>query len=200
MHGLINRSIEAFLRGTYGDALWQRVCAASGCPAEGFEAMLDYPDRLTEALIAAAVEALGKPREVLLEDVGARLASYENLRRLLRFGGVDFLDFLLSCSELPDRARLAVPDLDLPGIEVGGIAGNRITLRLPSAWPGYGALMAGLLRAMADDYGALVLIDHAQDPGAERVTVELLDARHTDGRQFRLAQTGTEGFAAGGAP
>jgi hypothetical protein len=47
--------------------------------------------------------------------------------------------------------------------------------------------MMGLLRAMADDYGALVLMDTlANDGGAEVIQIQLLDQRHSKGRQFDL--------------
>ncbi len=58
---------------------------------------------------------------MLLEDLGTYLVSHPNvqgLRRLLRFGGAGFIDFLHSLDELHDRARLAVPDLDLPQLEL----------------------------------------------------------------------------------
>jgi hypothetical protein len=46
----------------------------------------------------------------------------------------------------------------------------------------------GLLRAMADDYGALVVIDHAGPaPGGERVSIQLLDHQFATGRRFTLA-------------
>ena len=54
--------------------------------------------------------------------------------------------------------------------------------------PGVGHVVVGLLRAMADDYGALVLLDHqGADDGAEVVSIHLLDQRHTEGRRFDLA-------------
>jgi len=55
--------------------------------------------------------------------------------------------------------------------------------------PGWGLVLAGLLRAVADDYGALALIDRVPlDDGRDLVTVHLLDESHASGRRFDLAQ------------
>jgi hypothetical protein len=41
---------------------------------------------------------------------------------------------------------------------------------------------------MADDYGALVVIDHAgPTPGGERVSIQLLDHQFATGRRFILS-------------
>lgn len=48
MHGLINRSIQAFVQETHGPATWRAVAAEAGIDPEGFEAMLHYDDALTE--------------------------------------------------------------------------------------------------------------------------------------------------------
>ncbi|MBK5945337.1 hypothetical protein CCR83_02450 [Rhodobacter veldkampii DSM 11550] len=213
MHGLVNRSIQCFLGDTYGADLWAAVAAKAGAPVEGFEAMLRYDDALTCDLIQAATLRLGKPRAALLEDLGAYLVTREPLRRLMRFGGVDYTEFLLSLEDLQGRGLMALPDLDLPELGLESGAAGRFTLTVTAAQPGWGAVFAGMLRAMADDYGALALIEHVAPPvdhettGAgqtgpgqpapvrlgpqaaaqEWVTVELLEARFASGRRFDLA-------------
>ena len=54
---------------------------------------------------------------------------------------------------------------------------------------GIGHIVVGLLRAMADDYGMLALIDFDQTlpSGEEVVAVHLLDYRHSNGRIFDLS-------------
>ncbi len=192
MHGLINRSIQRFLCDTYGAPLWQQVGEASSAPAEGFEALLPYDDALTFAMLDAAADRLGKPRDALLEDLGAFLVTLEPLRRLLRFGGVDYADFLMSLDELPARARMALPEIDAPHLVLTVEGAGRLKLSVRGRVPGWGLVMSGLLRAMADDYGALALIDVAPTSAVEttcdHITVELLDASHTRGRRFELAQ------------
>ena len=189
MHGLVNRSVQCFLRDTYGADLWAAVAAEAGVVSEGFEALMQYDDPLTDAVVDAAARQLGKQREALLEDVGIYLVTLEPLRRLLRFGGASYEDFLHSLDELPDRARLAVPDLDLPDLMLHAVAPGRFRLDCSNPRPGFGAVFAGILRAMADDYGALVLIDVGGTAGAvETVGIELLDTAFAAGRGFDLAR------------
>jgi len=194
MHGLVNQSLQCFLQDAYGTACWDEIRRGAGVDALGFEAMLIYDDAITEALIAAATARLGRPRDALLEDLGHYLVTWpgrDTLRRLLRFGGESFADFLHSLGRLRDRGRLVLPELDLPEITVREASGGRFRLLL--RWPGpcYGPAMVGLLRAMADDYGALALCERQPMPrarGAELVHVHLLAATHSEGRAFDLGR------------
>jgi hypothetical protein len=191
MHGLINRSIQSFLRDTYGQELWRRVARDARLGFENFEAMLAYDDALTDAVLNAAARALDRPREALLEDLGTYLVSHPNLeplRRLLRFGGVSFVDFLHSLDDLPERGRLAVPDLELPRFELHPLSAQQFLLRCTAPRPGFGHVMVGVLRAMADDYGALAMLDYTgRDGRVETITIDLLETRFAAGRPFSLA-------------
>jgi hypothetical protein len=127
----------------------------------------------------------------LLEDLGTYLVSHPNLerlRRLLRFGGVSYLDFLHSLEDIPDRGHMALPDLDLPRLRLVDCGEGLFRLHVSVLFSGVGHVVVGLLRAMADDYGALVLLDHGgNDAGDEVISIHLLDHRHSEGRRFDLA-------------
>ena len=106
MHGLINRSLQCFLRDTYGQPAWDAVVREARLDFDSFEAMLTYEDDLTDRVINAAAEVLHRPRETLLEDMGHYLVSHDtqiSLRRLLRFSGVNFADFVNSLDVDPDH-------------------------------------------------------------------------------------------------
>lgn len=198
MHGLFNRSIQCFLRDTYGPEVWAQVVRQAALGFDSFEALLIYDNALTHAVLAAAADVLHRPRETVLEDLGIYLVSHpntESLRRLLRFGGVSFVDFLHSLEDLPDRGHLALPDLDLPKLRLSDQGEGQFCLTCAGLIPGIGHVIVGLLRAMADDYGALVLLDHAgaatdDMTGGERISIQLLDHRHSAGRRFDLAVAG----------
>lgn len=195
MHGLINRSIQGFLRDTYGGALWAEVACKASLGFDSFEPMLQYDDAQTDAVLAAAARLLRRDRAGLLEDLGTYLVAHpaqEGLRRLLRFGGVDFPDFLASLEDLPDRARLAVPDLDLPRLVLRDEGSARYGLTCAGGMPGSAQVMLGLLRAMADDYGALVVLEDRglRPDGAEEIGILLLEPRFAAGRRFDLAGPG----------
>jgi Haem-NO-binding len=188
MHGLVNRSIQHFLTETYGADLWREAAAEAVLPPEGFEAMLTYEDAQTFLLIDVAAARLRKPAAAIWEDYGMFLVTLEPLRRLMRFSGVDYGDFLASLDELHERAELAVEGIGLPQLSVEMRGDGRVTLRHDPTWPGFGLALAGVLRAMADDYGALALIEPCE--GECRVEVELLDAAHSTGRDFVLSARG----------
>ena len=186
MHGLINKALQAFLTQTYGDALWRRVADDARLGFDGFEAMLTYDPVLTDRVLDAACRALGRDRDGLLEDMGTFLVTspaLPGIRRLLRFCGASFEELLLSLDDLPDRVQLAVPDLRLPAITVDdtGRAVFRVTCQ--PGLPGLAPVVLGLLRAMADDYGVLALLDTG---GNGVIEVRLIDRRFADARAFRL--------------
>ncbi len=193
MLGLINRSFQFFLSDTYGPAMWDSVASEAEIGMSGFESMLKYDDKLTEQVIDAASTLLNRPRESLMEDLGTYLVSHESLltvRRLLRFSGVNFSDFLNSIEELPERGRLVLPDLELPDLDLLDLGGGHFRLRCTSGLAGAGHIVMGLLRAMADDYGALVLLDHlGSDRGAEVIQVQIADQALYEARPFSLGMT-----------
>jgi hypothetical protein len=193
MYGLINRSFQNFLADTYGREMWQRVHRRAGFPFADFEPMLPYDDELTDQLISAASAELKKPHESVLEDAGTYLVSHpnaESLRRLLRFGGGDFIEFLQSLDDLPERARLAVPDLDMPEIFLDEITTRNFNIEVKSCYSIFGHVLLGLLRAMADDYGALVFMEYQGRTGTTQVlTLNVLETSFSKGRSFELGTT-----------
>lgn len=190
MHGLINRSIQCFLRDTYGPQVWSDVAVAARLGFDSFEAMLSYDAELTEAVLTAACDHLDKRRDALLEDLGTYLVSHPNveaLRRLLRFGGTTFEELLHSLDELHDRAVLAVPDLEMPRLELRDHETSVYTLIVSHPYPGFGHVMVGVLRAMADDYGALALLEwQGRKDQTETIGIELLVTAFAEGRHFDL--------------
>jgi hypothetical protein len=189
MHGLMNRAIQGFVHEAYGPARWAEIARDIGLDAEGFEALMHYDDAMTEAALDSAARHLSRSRDAVLEDLGTFLVSgmpNRALRRLLRFGGPTFADFIHSLEELPGRARLALPDLDLPHLRLEEPQPDVFEL-YSTGYPGIGLVLMGMLRAMADDYGALVLLDHRCEGSCEIVTTTLLEASYAAGSRFDLA-------------
>jgi hypothetical protein len=190
MHGLINRSFQNFTCDRYGRDAWLKVAAQVELSPPDFEAMLSYDDAIAPAVLDAMARVLRRPRDEVMEDIGSYLVSHPNteaVRRLLRFGGMNFEDFLHSLDDLPDRARMAVSDLHLPAIELHGHADGRYSLICDSPIAGFGFLMMGILRVMADDYGSLALLElESCETGRETVRIQLIDTEFADGRAFEL--------------
>lgn len=190
MHGLVNRSIQLFISDTYGVSTWEKVAQTARLEFTDFEGMLRYKREYTPMVLDAAADVLGRPRDEIMEDIGTFLVShpgFEAVRRLLRFGGEDFVDFLHSLDDLDERVRLAVSDLHLPKLELRSSADGHFSLICDAKIKGYGHVMMGVLRTMADDYGALALLDHS---GAmndiEIVSITLVENDFAEGRSFEL--------------
>lgn len=190
MHGLINRSFQNFMCDSYGMQAWLEVAARASVSPPDFEAMLTYDDAIAIAVLEAMQGVLKRPRGEVMEDVGTYLVSHpktEAVRRLLRFGGVNFEDFLHSLDDLPDRARMAVAELSLPAIELHGHSDGSYSLICDSPIAGFGHLMMGVLRVMADDYGVLALLElESSGSGSETVSIQMIEADYADGRSFQL--------------
>jgi Haem-NO-binding len=190
MHGLINRALQTFVCQTYGKERWLRVTEAAELGFTEFEAMLFYEESQTFRVLEALCADLGRPQSEVLEDLGTYLVSdpsVEALRRLLRFGGVTYVEFLHSLDDLPDRARLAVDDLILPSLEVHEEVPGRFSLSCGPGVPGFGWVMMGVLRTMADDYGALVFLEYeGKRDQNEVICITLIETSFAAGRSFEL--------------
>lgn len=190
MHGLINRAIQCFITDTYGLAVWAECARVADTGYSDFESMLVYEDKLTTEILDAASVVLGRPKFDLMEDLGTYLVSHPNteaLRRLMRFGGVTFIEFLHSLDEMPDRARLAVSGLDLPELDLWDQTSTQFLLTCRSQIEGVGHVFVGILRTMADDYGALVFLEYlGRSQGIESISISLLISEFAEGRQFNL--------------
>ena len=190
MDGFLNRALQCFVRDIYGADQWDAVVSTAHLGFSEFEAMLTYDPSISERVITALEVVLNKPRIAVYEDLGTYLVSHEHMeavRRLLRFGGEDFEEFLMSLDELPDRARLALAEFDLPSIQVQAPGFRIYILSFGAGLPGFLPIMMGVLRAMADDYGALVFMEYAQSEPKDQIVVTLADSRFSDGRDFELA-------------
>ena len=190
MHGLINRAVQSFYCNTYGQDRWLKVTEAAGLGFCDFEPMLVYDDAQSMRLLDAICTELGRSQVDVLEDLGTYLVSHpqvESLRRLLRFGGVNYVEFLHSLDDLPDRVRLAVADLHLPPLELREHTQGHFSLTCKPGLPGFGSVLVGLLRAMADDYGALVMLNHqGAREGCEVIEITLIESAFAEGRSFEL--------------
>ena len=195
MHGLVNKAIQSFVCDTYGDDAWASIVGDAPDVPHRFEAMLSYDDPITDRVIDLVSRHLDKSRDTLLEDVGIYLVSHPDVpgpRRLLRFAGATFEEFLHSLEYLPDRVRLALPELELPPIRVRDAGRRRFTLETGELFEGYAHVLVGLVRAMSDEYGALTTFEYSgRSDDASLVKVAVHAKRFRAGRDFRLGMAVT---------
>jgi hypothetical protein len=82
-----------------------------------------------------------------------------------------------------------MPELEMPEITLEA-EGNGL-FRIAARWPvpGIAPLLIGALRAMADDYGALVTMELAGiENGTESLRIGSIDTDFNEGRSFSLGQ------------
>lgn len=191
MLGVVNKAIEQFIQTTYGDRVWRNTMQLAQMVDHDIEPMLMYSDELTYQLLDGLIATTGKPRQDVLDDLGTFLVTPPHgrmVRRLLRFGGATFEEFLSSIADLNDRVALALPDLDLPSITIETRAADRVVVTVENRIHGFANVLQGLLRAMADDYGTLVFIDLGQSTGsATQLEVILIEQNFAKGAEFNLA-------------
>ncbi|MFN3524623.1 MAG: heme NO-binding domain-containing protein [Paracoccus sp. (in: a-proteobacteria)] len=188
MIGLVDRAIEEFLRATYGEELLRSVtndmAVAEGKPLPDLQGY-------GQVGLAQAAHRMSKSGSEMLEDLGSWLTRIEPIRRVMRFSGRDFKDFLMSLEELPGRAHLVVPWLDMPRLRVAHDA-RSVMILIDGAAADWQPVLIGLIRGMADDYGALCLI--SAEEGSIRV--DIWDECFAAGRLFRLQPDATAASAA----
>lgn len=187
MDALLLRSLQNYVLDTFGSARWQQICLLAGQPSQTFEPMLTYEIGLAEQVADVVARVLDRPVEAIWEDVGIYLVANpdsEGIRRLLRFGGVSFDDFLHSLEELPSRAWLALPDIEMPEVTLTVVGPDRYQLQCRSKLPGVQRVLIGVVTAMADDYGTLCVIEAGEDGF---INISLVDSRHAAGKTFELA-------------
>lgn len=163
MHGIVNRGLQTYVSSIFSPEIWEDVCTDAGLKFFNFETMLTYDDSVTDRIIDATSTALNRTRSEILEDFGTFVVAEKELsvvRRLLRFGGDDFVEFLHSLEDVHGLTRVAMPDLAVPEFELERTGDDQFCLSYSFDKPGFGPVFLGLLRAMADDYGALVVIEH----------------------------------------
>ncbi|MDS9468182.1 heme NO-binding domain-containing protein [Paracoccus sp. MBLB3053] len=183
MNGLIIRSIEQFLRTSYGDAFWQEVAKRTAIDPHGVLSINSPSSHLARRLVLAAAALLRKCPSEILEDLGGWMVRLEPIRRLLRFRGPDFAEFIKSLDELPARAAMVLPDFDPPDIIVRAIGPDEFEIESRKLPPGWIWVLAGVIRGMADDHGTLSLIEVAK----ENIVVRVVLMDHGVARPFALS-------------
>jgi hypothetical protein len=193
MHGLIFRTIEAFVSDSFGFDLWVEALSQAKSEVTSFEAMLQYDDALLPEILTACAQVLDRDVSTVLEDIGTYLITHRRhafVRRLMRFGGHSYVELLHSMDELSGRARLAVTGLDLPAITVHEHYPHHFTILCSGSKIGFGHALVGVLRAMADDYGTLALLDHiGSKDGQEIIQVTVVAASFAQDRGFSLSRS-----------
>lgn len=192
MLDLIVTALQHFTLDIYGHEAWRHAVKAVLGDFQKFEALLVYDDDVVFALIKELAESNNRIRKDFEEDIGNYLVSSKNmksLRRLLRFGGATFEDFVMSLDDLNERVDLALSELNLPIVQSRQQDDGSYLLRVEDQWSGFESVIVGILRALADDYGVLVLVDVVgHSKGSDEIKVEIIERNFAKGAEFELIE------------
>lgn len=187
MHGVIGAAIEHYIRSEFGEECWTTTATKAKIPGQRFEPMLQYDDHLLDDVLCELGLQLERAKEDILEDLGTFLVTNGDiiwLPRLLRFGGVNYADFIRQLPQVPKRVALAAFDFGLPKLAVSNPKRGRFELKIESDLPHWSSILLGLLRSMSDQYGTLCAVN-ALD--TTRLEIDIFDEQHAE--PPRLAHT-----------
>ena len=142
-------------------------------------------------LICKSLEGFVRDQHGDLQWERIRRAARLPFERLIRFSGTSFVDLLFSLEEIEDRARIALPNLHLPQFRVELTASDEFVVTSQWMVPGAAAVLTGMLRAMADDYGTLAIIERGGlsqdgDTVIETISVRVIEDTFHEPREFTL--------------
>lgn len=174
MLGLINCLIQCFLRDSFGPLIWHQVAFQARLGFDDFEPMLSYDDEMTERLVSRPPPQFCSAPAKLFWRIWAPIWCRTRMsRRCAGCCGLAGWDLSIFFTRLRTCLRGGVwrCRLELPLLEVCDLGQDDYLLRCAPMVQGVGHVMVGLLRAMADDYGALVLLEHGGDMTGDEVCV-----------------------------
>ena len=160
MLGLINKGLEDFIIELRGQAEWARICSELGFEESRFEALINYPPDVTDKLLDACAHALNLEKRELLDDFGTFITVGERgevLRKFLRIGGANYRSFLFSLPRLMQILRASIPGFQWPHLKLHHVSACQFEL-YESDFELINLVFLGILRAMADEYKALISI------------------------------------------
>lgn len=127
MHGAINRGLQAYVCEIFSNEIWEDTCGRAELGSYNFETLLFYDDEITDRVLDALTKVLNRERSDIIEVLGSFVVSestLQSVRKLLRFGGENYVEFLQSLEDVHDRAKIAMPDFDVPQFELETHADN----------------------------------------------------------------------------
>ena len=186
MHNLANRGLETFLRSNYGGEAWADIALHAGIKVDEFATWRSSTDIITGTVVVSAAKHLKKPPGELLEDIGEWLTQQEQIRRLLRFSGSSFEEFVYSLQDISGRINLVVPDLKFSDLHVQEPYPRHFRIMSGRDQRHAMRVLMGALRGMADDFGTLAVVTRH----GNRIEVDIAVIQHAQEKEFDLVPAG----------
>ena len=172
MYGLVNKAVQDYITGTFGEATWATVRAKAGFEDTEFIPLQSYPDELTFKLVGAACEATGSEPAKLVEEIGAYWVAFtgrQGYGSLMDQLGADFAEALANLDAMHVRVALMMPNLKPPSFRVLERGDRRLTLAYISKRQGLAPMVIGLVKGLGHRYGLdpVVTLQKAREAGGD---------------------------------
>jgi hypothetical protein len=151
MYGMVNLAIEGLLTERYGHSVWQTVKDRAAPGIDRFLTMEQYPEEVTQGLVAAAAEITGWPIDELLNELGEYFTGYAKRSghgELLDIIGSNLPEALDNLDNMHTRVALAFPDLRPPSFWCTDVDEHSLILHYLSERQGLAAMIPGTVRGL----------------------------------------------------
>ncbi|MEO0344438.1 MAG: diguanylate cyclase [Pseudomonadota bacterium] len=166
MLGLINQGLRSFVLAFHGEKSWSAMRARRAELPEDFEVLLDYPPDITTTLLAEIAMIRDVDRRDVLEDLGTYLVTNlweARIRDLILTCGADFNNFMARAPVILQALEQIEPRSNCKAFSFKTKAKGQYEIRNSGDMLYAAPLIVGVLRAIADHFGALVTLKHKQN-------------------------------------
>jgi len=182
MLGLVNRSLVEFVGEFHGEAGVAQLHRELPELPSRFEALVDYPIHQTAGLISFVARLRDVEHSTILDDLGTysviRLWD-ARLRDCLLSCGKDFNDFLRNLPIVIGSISRIEPRIRVGDLQIEEKAASRFLVHVADQMGLLGDVLQGVLRTIADEFGALTLIERSSKKGAVRISINVFDPGHS---------------------
>jgi len=184
MYGLVNQGVQDLAVQLGGHDLWEKIKRRAGVEIEAFVGLEVYPDDITERLVVAASETLGRSPAEVLKAFGRHWILYtarKGYGAVFDTMGRTLPEFLGNLDAMHARLSLSMPHLDPPSFVCEQLDNDRLRLEYWTQRAGLAPMVVGLIEGLAESFDLHIRMTQilSRDDGADRdeFLVETLPAQ-----------------------
>ncbi|CAH1989734.1 unnamed protein product [Acanthoscelides obtectus] len=154
MYGMLLESVQHFVQLEYGEEVWRKVLALSGCKYAVFNTHQVYPDNIMASLASALATTTSNSYESFMMFFGkcfVRFFSNYGYDATIKATGRYFTDFLDNVDNIHSQFRLSYPKMKSPSMYLTDVDENGCILVYRSQRQGFTHYVMGQLEQIANE-------------------------------------------------
>ncbi|VEN44822.1 unnamed protein product [Callosobruchus maculatus] len=154
MYGMLLESVQHFVQLEYGEEVWRKVLALSGCKFTVFNTHQVYPDSIMASLASALAITTSNSYESFMKFFGkcfVRFFSNYGYDATIKATGRYFTDFLDNVDNIHSQFRLSYPKMKSPSMYLTDVDENGCILVYRSQRQGFTHYVMGQLEQIAKE-------------------------------------------------